>query len=210
MPQILKNHRFFVILNFKINQIKIKNIQNIWWSAILCFGKPLKTIVANFILKWINYSRKIVSNDLKGFLQGIWALKQDYKDTKLKRYKNSRLQNFKDTKIQGFYFNLLCCFTGLVKFFAVLFVSHRTSSLARISTQRGIMKRIRTINETLQMLKQEDPNSGLSDFLIRKLANNYKIRSFKTGNKILIDYDSLMAYLRSEDYDLPMEQVIMR
>ncbi len=72
------------------------------------------------------------------------------------------------------------------------------------------MKRIRTINETLQMLKQEDPNSGLSDFLIRKLANNYKIRSFKTGNKILIDYDSLMAYLRSEDYDLPMEQVIMR
>ena len=60
------------------------------------------------------------------------------------------------------------------------------------------------------MLKQEDPNSGLSDFLIRKLANNYKIRSFKTGNKILIGYDSLMAYLRSEDYDLPMEQVIMR
>lgn len=72
------------------------------------------------------------------------------------------------------------------------------------------MKRIRTINETLQMLKQEDPNSGLSDYLIRKLANSYKIRSFKTGNKILIDYDSLMAYLRSEDYDLPMEQVIMR
>ena len=72
------------------------------------------------------------------------------------------------------------------------------------------MKRIRTINETLQMLKQEDPNNGLSDFLIRKLANSYKIRSFKTGNKILIDYDSLMAYLRSEDYDLPMEQVIMR
>ena len=72
------------------------------------------------------------------------------------------------------------------------------------------MRRIRTINETLQMLKQEDPNSGLSDFLIRKLANSYKIRSFKTGNKILIDYDSLMAYLRSEDYDLPMEQVIMR
>ena len=60
------------------------------------------------------------------------------------------------------------------------------------------------------MLKQEDPNSGLSDFLIRKLANSYKIRSFKTGNKILIDYDSLMAYLRNEDYNLSMEQLIMR
>ena len=72
------------------------------------------------------------------------------------------------------------------------------------------MKRIRTIKETLQILKKEDPSTGLSDFLIRKLANNYKIRSFKTGNKILIDYDSLLAYLRSEEYDLPMEQIIMR
>lgn len=71
MPQILKNNRFFKILIFKINQIEIKNNQIIWLSAILCFGKPLKTIVAIFISKWINYPRKIVSNDLKGFLQGI-------------------------------------------------------------------------------------------------------------------------------------------
>ena len=55
------------------------------------------------------------------------------------------------------------------------------------------------------MLKKEDPNTGLSEFLIRKLTNNYKIRSFKTGNKILIDYDSLMAFLQSQDYDLQME-----
>ena len=71
VPQILKNNRISVILIFKINQIEIKNNQNKWCSAILCFGKPLKTIVANFISKWINYPRKIVSNDLKGFLQGI-------------------------------------------------------------------------------------------------------------------------------------------
>ena len=174
------------------------------------FWKAVKNDCCNLYFKMDKLPRNIVSSDLKGFLQGIWALKQDCKDTKLKRYKNSRLQNFKDTKIQEFYFNLFCCFTGLVKFFAVLFVSHRTSSLARISTQRGIMKRIRTITETLQMLKKEDPNTGLSEFLIRKLANNYKIRSFKTGNKILIDYDSLMAFLQSQDYDLPMEQIVVR
>lgn len=52
--------------------------------------------------------------------------------------------------------------------------------------------------------------TGLSEFLIRKLANNYKIRSFKTGNKILIDYDSLMAFLQSQEYDLPMEQIVVR
>ena len=72
------------------------------------------------------------------------------------------------------------------------------------------MQRIRTITETLQMLKKEDPETCLSEFLIRKLANNYKIRSFKTGNKILIDYDSLMAFLQSQDYGLPMEQIVVR
>ena len=71
------------------------------------------------------------------------------------------------------------------------------------------MQRIRTITETLQMIKQEDPNTCLSEFLIRKLANNYKIRSIKTGKKLLIDYDSLLAFLQSKEYELPMEQVII-
>ena len=71
------------------------------------------------------------------------------------------------------------------------------------------MQKIRTITETLKMIKQEDPNTGLSEFLIRKLANNYKIRSIKTGKKIMIDYDSLLAFLQSKEYELPMEQVII-
>ena len=71
------------------------------------------------------------------------------------------------------------------------------------------MQRIRTITETLQMIKQEDPNTSLSEFLIRKRANNYKIRSIKTGKKIMIDYDSLLAFLQSKEYELPMEQVII-
>jgi len=71
------------------------------------------------------------------------------------------------------------------------------------------MQRIRTITETLQMLKKEDSETCLSEFLIRKLANNYKIRSIKTGNKVLIDYDSLLAFLQSKSYELPMEQIII-
>ena len=69
------------------------------------------------------------------------------------------------------------------------------------------MQRIRTITETVQMLKQEDEKTCISEFLIRKLANNYKIRSIKTGNKLLIDYDSLLAFLQSKSYELPMEQI---
>lgn len=52
------------------------------------------------------------------------------------------------------------------------------------------MQRIRTVTETLQMLKKEDPETCLSEFLIRKLANNYKILSIKTGK-----YDE---YFRTE------------
>lgn len=69
------------------------------------------------------------------------------------------------------------------------------------------MQRIRTITETIQMLKQIDPDTSLSEFLVRKLANNYKIRSIKTGKKLLIDFDSLIAFLKSEEYELPMEQI---
>ena len=69
------------------------------------------------------------------------------------------------------------------------------------------MQRIRTITETVQMLKQEDEKTCISEFLIRKLANNYKIRSIKTGNKLLIDYDSLLAFLQSKSYELQMEQI---
>ena len=64
--------------------------------------------------------------------------------------------------------------------------------------------------KTLQMIKQEDPNTGLSEFLIRKLTDGYKIRSIKTGKKVLIDYDSLLAFLQSKDYELSMEQVTIR
>ena len=80
----------------KINQIEIKNIQNTYCSAILSFGKPLKTIVANFITKWINYSRNMVSSDLKGFLQG---LEHSNKITKMQEFKITKFQGYKDTRI---------------------------------------------------------------------------------------------------------------
>ena len=71
------------------------------------------------------------------------------------------------------------------------------------------MVRIRTINQTLQMIRQEDPKSSISKNAIRELADNRQIRSLKRGNRVLIDYDSLLAYLNSETYSLPMEQIIL-
>lgn len=94
-------------------------------------------------------------------------------------------------------------------FFCGMYCTSKSTSPVGNSTLEVSMQRIRTITETLQMLKKEDPETCLSEFLIRKLANNYKIRSIKTGNKVLIDYDSLLAFLQSKSYELPIEQIII-
>lgn len=50
--------------------------------------------------------------------------------------KDKKIQDFKITRIQNYNLIEFKFFTVLVKFFAVLFVSHRTSSLVHISTAR--------------------------------------------------------------------------
>ena len=69
------------------------------------------------------------------------------------------------------------------------------------------MERIRTINEAVQMIRKEDPESRISAYMIRQLAYNEKIRSIKSGSKVMIDFDSLLAFLQSKEYCLPMEQI---
>ena len=69
------------------------------------------------------------------------------------------------------------------------------------------MERIRTINEAVQMIRKEDPESRISAYMIRQLAYNEKIRSIKSGSKVMIDFDSLLAFLQSKEYYLPMEQM---
>ena len=69
------------------------------------------------------------------------------------------------------------------------------------------MERIGTINEAVQMIRKEDPESRISAYMIRQLAYNEKIRSIKSGSKVMIDFDSLLAFLQSKEYYLPMEQI---
>ena len=69
------------------------------------------------------------------------------------------------------------------------------------------MERIRTINEAVQMIRKEDPESRISAYMIRQLAYNEKIRSIKSGSKVMVDFDSLLAFLQSKEYYLPMEQI---
>jgi len=55
--------------------------------------------------------------------------------------------------------------------------------------------RLRTISKAYQLIKELDPETDISKYLIRKLAEQEKISLTRTGNKVLVDVDSIMDYL---------------
>jgi len=69
--------------------------------------------------------------------------------------------------------------------------------------------KFRTTDEAHTELKELDPKSSISVFLIRKMAQQEKIRSLKTGCKIMVDVDSLIAYLKGEEYEYPAKMLIL-
>lgn len=69
--------------------------------------------------------------------------------------------------------------------------------------------KFRSVNEAVAELKEQDPNSQLSHHLIKKMAKQNKIRSLKTGAKLLVDVDSITAFLRGEEYELPLKMLII-
>ena len=57
--------------------------------------------------------------------------------------------------------------------------------------------KLRTINETIKQIKEEDPNTSITYNFIRCLCRDNKIKYVKCGNKILINYDYLIEYLNN-------------
>ena len=57
------------------------------------------------------------------------------------------------------------------------------------------MGRLRSINDAHKLLLQEDPDSAVTKYFIRKLVTEGTVRSFQTGNKHLVDVDVLHDYL---------------
>lgn len=57
--------------------------------------------------------------------------------------------------------------------------------------------RLRTIKEAYLELKNNDPNSSLTEYAIRQLVITGKLAHIRRGRKILIDYDELISYLYS-------------
>lgn len=57
------------------------------------------------------------------------------------------------------------------------------------------MARLRTIHQAYNLIKFEDPDTAVSENLIRKLVNEGKIPSIKSGTWFLIDVDAALDYL---------------
>lgn len=57
------------------------------------------------------------------------------------------------------------------------------------------MARIRTINQAYNLIKFDDPETAITEHLIRKFIIEGKIPAFKTGAKYLIDVDILLSHI---------------
>ena len=57
------------------------------------------------------------------------------------------------------------------------------------------MGRIRSISDARKLLAEEDKDTAVTEYFIRKLVTEGMIPSFKTGNKHLVDVDVLHDYL---------------
>lgn len=63
------------------------------------------------------------------------------------------------------------------------------------------MSRIRSIHDAHVLIKEEDKDSAVTEYFIRKLVTEGKIPSFKTGNKHLLDVDVLKEFLYGKGGD---------
>ena len=65
----------------------------------------------------------------------------------------------------------------------------------------------RTAQQACDLIKKKDNDTGITRFYIVKLANGEKIRSLKSGRKLLVDFDSLIAFLQGTEYEFEAKQI---
>ena len=60
------------------------------------------------------------------------------------------------------------------------------------------MRKLRTIPKAYNYIKEQDPDSDVTLYMIRKLVEQNKVSLTRTGRKILVDVESLIAVLSGE------------
>jgi LPS sulfotransferase NodH len=57
------------------------------------------------------------------------------------------------------------------------------------------MRRLRTINEAVRYLKQQDPETSMTPYFIRRFIIEGQVPTIMAGKKYLVDLDCLLAHL---------------
>jgi len=66
------------------------------------------------------------------------------------------------------------------------------------------MAKIRTIREIIELMKEEDPGTAVTEKILRRAISNNIIPYRRIGKKFLVDYDEVCAYFagREENNDV--------
>ena len=59
-----------------------------------------------------------------------------------------------------------------------------------------MLPRMRSIKQALEMIKAEDENTCISEYYIRSLCKQNKIKHIRTGVKELVDFDDLLRFIK--------------
>lgn len=57
--------------------------------------------------------------------------------------------------------------------------------------------RMKTVEQSAKAIKELDPETAITEWFIRCLCKENKVKHFMTGTKILVNYDDLLRYLNN-------------
>lgn len=66
----------------------------------------------------------------------------------------------------------------------------------------GSFPRMRTVQQCVTYLKENDPDCCIGEWYIRKMIKEEKIPVKHSGKRILVNLDKLLAYLSDDETDL--------
>lgn len=67
--------------------------------------------------------------------------------------------------------------------------------------------RLRTVKATVEYFKQEDPETPVNEYMLRRLIKQKRISVVHAGNKVLINLDKFIDYLNNDVRDEQVETV---
>lgn len=59
------------------------------------------------------------------------------------------------------------------------------------------VSRMKTIKQCFEEIKKLDPETAVTQWFIRSLCKDNKVKHFMTGCKILVNFDDLLRYLNN-------------